>query len=159
MVEQPCPLPDVVTEKVLVTAYRTRNWTDMDEIAVNVGDPGDGTCRPGADHDPCALPDARRIGSLIDVDEWDRAVVVIDRLADLGASSRMPLSRSLGDGLRVAFLAWRHGSSNHLPLHPGRQDHPAHHIPQAAQQRAEGNRSRTQGRSGVRARLSVNGED
>ena len=32
-------------------------------------------------------------------DEWDRTVVVIDRLAELGSSARMPLSRSLGDGL------------------------------------------------------------
>ena len=32
-------------------------------------------------------------------DEWDRTVVVIDRLAVLGPSARMPLSRSLGDGL------------------------------------------------------------
>ena len=31
--------------------------------------------------------------------EWDRAVVVIDRLAALGSTARMPLSRSLGDGL------------------------------------------------------------
>ena len=32
-------------------------------------------------------------------DEWDRTIVVIDRLATLGATARMPLSRSLGDGL------------------------------------------------------------
>jgi putative component of toxin-antitoxin plasmid stabilization module len=32
-------------------------------------------------------------------DEWDRTVVVIDRLAELGSSARMPLSRSLSDGL------------------------------------------------------------
>lgn len=31
--------------------------------------------------------------------QWDRAVVVIDRLAALGSAARMPLSRSLGDGL------------------------------------------------------------
>lgn len=30
---------------------------------------------------------------------WDRTVVVIDRLVTLGSSARMPLSRSLGDGL------------------------------------------------------------
>jgi hypothetical protein len=35
----------------------------------------------------------------LDDDEWDRAVVVIDRLGQLGAAARMPLSRSLGDGL------------------------------------------------------------
>lgn len=35
----------------------------------------------------------------LDDDEWDRTVVVIDRLAELGSSARMPLSRSLGDGL------------------------------------------------------------
>ena len=32
-------------------------------------------------------------------DEWDRTVAVIDRLAMLGSSARMPFSRSLGDGL------------------------------------------------------------
>ena len=32
-------------------------------------------------------------------DEWDRTVVVIDRLAELGSAARMPLSRALGDGL------------------------------------------------------------
>lgn len=35
----------------------------------------------------------------LDGPEWDRTVVVIDRLASLGSSARMPLSRSLGDGL------------------------------------------------------------
>ncbi|MDA8355637.1 MAG: type II toxin-antitoxin system RelE/ParE family toxin [Actinomycetota bacterium] len=38
------------------------------------------------------------MGSL-DNGEWDRVVVVIDRLATLGSSARMPLSKSLGDGL------------------------------------------------------------
>lgn len=38
------------------------------------------------------------LASLTD-DEWDRTVVVIDRIAELGSSARMPLSRSLGDGL------------------------------------------------------------
>lgn len=32
-------------------------------------------------------------------DEWERTVIIVDRLADLGAAARMPLSRSLGDGL------------------------------------------------------------
>ena len=31
--------------------------------------------------------------------EWDRVVVIVDRLASLGSSARMPFSRSLGDGL------------------------------------------------------------
>ena len=35
----------------------------------------------------------------LDDAEWDRTVVVIDRLAALGSGARMPLSRSLGDGL------------------------------------------------------------
>lgn len=35
----------------------------------------------------------------LDDDEWDRTVVVIDRLMELGSRARMPLSRSLGDGL------------------------------------------------------------
>ena len=32
-------------------------------------------------------------------DEWERVVVVVDRLAALGHRARMPLSRALGDGL------------------------------------------------------------
>lgn len=32
-------------------------------------------------------------------DEWDRTIVVIDRLADADSAARMPLSRSLGGGL------------------------------------------------------------
>ena len=35
----------------------------------------------------------------LDDDDWGRTAVVIDRLAALGSSARMPLSRSLGDGL------------------------------------------------------------
>jgi putative component of toxin-antitoxin plasmid stabilization module len=35
----------------------------------------------------------------LDDGEWDRVVVVIDRLATLGSSARMPISKSLGDGL------------------------------------------------------------
>jgi len=35
----------------------------------------------------------------LEADEWDRTVLVIDRLAELGSSARMPFSRSLGDGL------------------------------------------------------------
>lgn len=35
----------------------------------------------------------------LDDTEWNRTVVVIDRLAALGSSARMPLSKSLGDGL------------------------------------------------------------
>lgn len=31
--------------------------------------------------------------------EWDRVVVLIDRLAGLGSRARMPFSRSLGEGL------------------------------------------------------------
>jgi hypothetical protein len=30
--------------------------------------------------------------------DWDRVVVIVDRLADLGSRARMPLSRSLGAG-------------------------------------------------------------
>jgi hypothetical protein len=35
----------------------------------------------------------------LDDDDWDRVIVVIDRLGVLGPSARMPLSRSLGAGL------------------------------------------------------------
>ena len=31
--------------------------------------------------------------------EWDQVVVIVDRLATLGSAARMPLSKSLGDGL------------------------------------------------------------
>lgn len=32
-------------------------------------------------------------------DEWERVSVIVDRLVGLGSLARMPLSRSLGDGL------------------------------------------------------------
>lgn len=32
-------------------------------------------------------------------EEWGRVVVIVDRLADMGPRARMPLSRSLGEGL------------------------------------------------------------
>lgn len=32
-------------------------------------------------------------------DEWERVAVLVDRLAELGSTSRMPFSRSLGEGL------------------------------------------------------------
>jgi phage-related protein len=32
-------------------------------------------------------------------DDWDRTIIVIDRLASLGSQARMPLSRALGAGL------------------------------------------------------------
>ena len=35
----------------------------------------------------------------LDEHEWDRTVVIIDRLASRGSSARMPLSRGLGEGL------------------------------------------------------------
>ncbi|MGH9189709.1 MAG: type II toxin-antitoxin system RelE/ParE family toxin [Acidimicrobiales bacterium] len=38
------------------------------------------------------------LGSLDNI-QWQRTAVVIDRLATLGSSARMPLSRSVGDGL------------------------------------------------------------
>jgi putative component of toxin-antitoxin plasmid stabilization module len=41
---------------------------------------------------------AEWMDSLDDV-EWRRTVVVIDRLVALGSLARMPLSKSLGDGL------------------------------------------------------------
>ena len=31
--------------------------------------------------------------------EWERVVVIVDRLASLGSAARMPYSRSLGEGL------------------------------------------------------------
>lgn len=35
----------------------------------------------------------------LDDAEWNRSMVVIDRLGALGSSARMPFSKSLGDGL------------------------------------------------------------
>lgn len=37
--------------------------------------------------------------SSLNTTEWNRTVIVIDRLADLGSMARMPFSRALGDGL------------------------------------------------------------
>jgi hypothetical protein len=49
----------------------------------------------------------------LDDTEWNRTVVVIDRLATLGSSARMPLSKTHGDGLfELRFtLARRHDES------------------------------------------------
>nr|WP_300149443.1 type II toxin-antitoxin system RelE/ParE family toxin [Propionicimonas sp.] len=38
------------------------------------------------------------LGSLTQ-EEWERVAVVVDRLAELGSTARMPFSRSLGKGL------------------------------------------------------------
>lgn len=35
----------------------------------------------------------------LDDTEWDRTVIIVDRLVTLGSSARMPLSRALGDAL------------------------------------------------------------
>jgi len=35
----------------------------------------------------------------LDDSEWERSVVIIDRIAALGSSARMPLSKGLGEGL------------------------------------------------------------
>lgn len=35
----------------------------------------------------------------LDDDQWDRTTVLIDRLASLASTVRMPLSKPLGDGL------------------------------------------------------------
>ena len=68
----------------------------------------------GSDHRPCAIIAKMRYCGVAEIElhdevvewmaalddaEWDRTVVVIDRLIALGSSARMPLSRSLGDGL------------------------------------------------------------
>lgn len=37
--------------------------------------------------------------STLEEAEWQRTAIVIDRLAELGSTARMPLSRGLGDGL------------------------------------------------------------
>jgi hypothetical protein len=75
---------------------------------------------------------------MLDLDdaEWDRTVVVIDRLATLGSTARMPLSRSLGEGLfELAVHPWPDRPSDHLPVHQGRPHRPAHHLPQATPER------------------------
>ena len=46
------------------------------------------------------------IGSWLDTltqDEWERVVVIVDRLAELGPAARMPFSRSLGERLFELF--------------------------------------------------------
>lgn len=35
----------------------------------------------------------------LDQPDWQRTLVITDRLAELGSAARMPLSKSLGDGL------------------------------------------------------------
>ncbi len=73
----------------------------------------------------------------LDDGEWDRVVVVIDRLAALGSSARMPLSKSLGDGLfELRFTLGPTRSTDHVPIHQGRSGGAAHDLPQATQQRA-----------------------
>jgi putative component of toxin-antitoxin plasmid stabilization module len=61
----------------------------------------------------------------LDDTEWDRAVVNIDRLAALGPSAGMPLSRSLGDGVfELRFTLGPTAPAYHLPIHQRRQDDP-----------------------------------
>lgn len=70
-------------------------------------------------------------------EEWERAVVVVDRLAELGSTARMPLSRSLGKGLyELRFTLGPYSQADHLQVYQGRSDHPAHDLPQTTQQRA-----------------------
>jgi ribosome-binding protein aMBF1 (putative translation factor) len=59
--------------------------------------------------------------------DWDRTVVIVDRLADLGSQARMPLSRSLGEGCSSSGSPSGHRTPDQLPLHRGRPDHPADH--------------------------------
>lgn len=75
--------------------------------------------------------------SELDEESWDRTVVVIDRLAALGSTARMPLSRSLGEGLfEFALQPGWHGPQDHLSLRRRRPDRVADHLPQATTQRA-----------------------
>lgn len=73
----------------------------------------------------------------LDDAEWDRTVVVIDRLVALGSRARMPMSRSLGGGLfelRFALgvtarrVTYRFTGDGRIVL--------LNDVPQATQQRA-----------------------
>jgi len=89
-------------------------------------------------------------------EDWDRAVAVVDRLAELGSTARMPLSRSLGDGLfELALHARADREADHLPVHQRWPDHPADHVPQ--QRNNEDNRDgpSPQGRRRLRTGKSL----
>jgi hypothetical protein len=51
--------------------------------------------------------------TLVDSD-WDRTVVIVDRLALLGPTARMPLSRPLGEGL---FELRFYSQTRHVSIH------------------------------------------
>lgn len=66
----------------------------------------------------------------LDQPDWQRTSVITDRLAELGSTARMPLSKSLGDGLfelhftlgptarRITYrftTDGRIGAADHLP--------------------------------------------
>jgi len=92
----------------------------------------------------------------LDDAEWDRTVVVIDRIAALGSSARMPLSKSLGDGLFE--LRFTHGPTARRITYrftKGRPAHPAHDLPQATQQRTHRDHPSPQGRRGLRTRVPL----
>ena len=66
----------------------------------------------------------------LDDAEWDRTVVVTGRLAALGSTARMPLSRSLGDGLfELRFSLGPTARADHVQVHEEWTDRVAHHVP------------------------------
>jgi putative component of toxin-antitoxin plasmid stabilization module len=77
-------------------------------------------------------------------EEWDRAVIVIDRLASLGSRARMPLSRSLGEGLfELRFALGPTARRITLPVHEHRSDRAANDVrKQRNNERAEIARTR-----------------
>src|SRR5262245_28769124 len=89
----------------------------------------------------------------LDEADWQRTVIVVDRLAELGSAARMPLSRSLGDALfELRFtLGPTDRPPHHLPLYPRRPDRALDHLPQATQQRTPRDRPSPRRRRDVRS--------
>ena len=87
----------------------------------------------------------------LDESESDRTMVVIDRVATLGSSARMPLSKSLGDGLfELRFTLGPTARRITYRFHKGRPHHLAHHVPQTTHQRAQRDHPGPQGRRELR---------
>jgi ribosome-binding protein aMBF1 (putative translation factor) len=87
----------------------------------------------------------------LDDDEWDRTVIVIDRLVALASTARMPLSRSLGEGLfELRFTLGPTARRITYRFTQRRPDRGADHVPQATQQRTRRDRPGPQSRQGLR---------
>jgi hypothetical protein len=55
-----------MAKEVAVPAHRAGQWPNVNALAIDVCNLSDGAARPGADHDPGALTDARRVEGFVD---------------------------------------------------------------------------------------------